>query len=161
MLPEHHRNCQNTILGGVVLFDRRDPESEPDADLDAVYYHSRRDGVTYRIYQLLPEQRKALLDFLLAEEPPSECPLPILGDANNRIRVDPQEPIRETGIYRDLWERKDYVPRSRNEGIRCVRNQLDFPTTDDEIKGRRRASLRNRKHFHSGRRAKRPRRSEP
>ena len=83
--------AENQILGGVVLFDRRDPESEPDANPDAIYYHSWHGNVTYRIYQLLPEQRKALLDFLLAEEPVSvdNCPLPILGDANNRIRVDP------------------------------------------------------------------------
>jgi hypothetical protein len=57
------------ILGGVVLFDRRGPETTPDADPDALYFHSERHKVTYRIYQLLPEQRNALLDFLLAEEP--------------------------------------------------------------------------------------------
>ncbi len=137
--------AENEILGGVVLFDRRDPESEPDADPDAVYYHSWRPNVTSRIYQLLPEQRKALLDFLLAEEPPAACPLPILGDDHNRTRVDPQEPMRETGIYRDLWERKDYVPRSRNEGMSCHRNRLDFPTSEDELQGRSRASRRSRK----------------
>jgi hypothetical protein len=130
------------ILGGVVLLDRRDPEI-PNADPNAVYFHSCRKGVTYRIYQLLPEQRGALLDFLLAEETPYACPLPILGDANNRVRVDPQEPIRETGIYRDLWERKDYVPTSRHAGTSCVRNELDFPTPEDQREGRHRAHLRN------------------
>ncbi|KAK3897121.1 hypothetical protein C8A05DRAFT_39330 [Staphylotrichum tortipilum] len=149
------------ILGGVVLFDRRDPDTEPAADPDAVYFHSCRKGVTYRIYQLLPEQRKALLDFLLTDEPLSASPLPILGDAKNRIRVDPQEPIRETGIYRNLWEQKDYVPRSRNEGISCVRNDLDFPTSGDELEGRRRASLRNRKHLLEMRARRRARRSDP
>ncbi len=101
------------ILGGVVLFDRRDPDAK-DADPQAVYFHSDRKDGTYRIYQLLLEQRNALLDFLLAQDPTStpESPLPILGDEKNRVRVDPEEPIRETGIYRDLWERKDYLAPS-------------------------------------------------
>ncbi|KAK3896976.1 hypothetical protein C8A05DRAFT_20170 [Staphylotrichum tortipilum] len=148
------------ILGGVVLFDRRDLETDPDADPDAVYFHSSRKGVTYRIYQLLPDQRKALLDFLLAEEPPSNCPLPILGDTNNRVRVDPQEPMRETGIYRDLWDRKDYVPHARNEGMSCVRNELDFPTSGDEREGRHRAYLRNEKHYRARGARRRARRSD-
>jgi hypothetical protein len=74
------------------------------------YFHSDRHKVTYHIYELLPEQRNALLEFLLTEEPPSVSPLSILADQNNRVRVDPEEPVRTTGIYRDLWERKEISP---------------------------------------------------
>lgn len=104
--------AEGRIFGGVVLFDRRDPSADPAADPHAIYFHPDREALTYRIYQLLPEQRAALLDFLLADEPSSTNPLPILGDKNNRIRVDPEEPIEETGIYRDLWESR-YVPVTR------------------------------------------------
>jgi hypothetical protein len=119
------------ILGGVVLFDRRNPEAEPQADPNAVYFHSDREDVTYRIYQLLPEQRKALLDFLLDDEPPSASPLPILGDQDNRVRVDPEEPIQTTGIYRDLWERKELPPDAGDERLRDVVDRTDYPTMED------------------------------
>jgi hypothetical protein len=120
--------AENRILGGVVLFDRRDPATEPSADPDAVYFHSDRadavyfrsdrQHVTYRIYQLLPEQRNALLDFLTADAPPpsSRSPLPILGDENNGIRVDPEEPPQATGIYRRPWERKGLAPINATQG---------------------------------------------
>jgi hypothetical protein len=127
------------ILGGVVLFDRRNPEAEPSADPDAVYFHSDRQGITYRIYQLLPEQRKALLDFLTADEPPSTIPLPILGNQDNRIRVDPEEPIRTTGIYRDLWERKDLSPDEGDSRLRDVWDVNEYPTRGDFSASRRRA----------------------
>jgi hypothetical protein len=127
------------ILGGVVLFDRRKPEAEPSADPDAIYFHSDRQDVTYRIYQLLPEQRKALLDFLIADKTPSANPLPILGDENSRIRVDPEEPIQMTGIYRDVWERKDLQPDASDYRLRDVWNRLEFPTRDDYSASRRRA----------------------
>ncbi|KAG7290258.1 hypothetical protein NEMBOFW57_000257 [Staphylotrichum longicolle] len=127
------------ILGGVVLFDRRQPDAEPRADRDAIYFHSDRQDVTYRIYQLLPEQRNALLDFLLADELPSTCPLPILGDRNNRIRVDPEEPIRTTGIYRDLWERNGIPPGVGDVRLRDVWDKTEFPTLDDYSASRHRA----------------------
>lgn len=127
------------ILGGVVLFDRRKPDVEPSADPDAIYFHSDREDITYRIYQLLPEQRKALLDFLIAEVPPSTCPLPILGDQNNRIRVDPEEPVQTTGIHRDPWERSDIPPGAGDARDRDVWNRIEYPTMDDWCAARRRA----------------------
>jgi hypothetical protein len=151
------------ILGGVVLFDRRNPDAElspdPDAELDgflaaptvdpdAVYLHPDRYKVTYRICQLLPEQRQALLNFFLADELPSENPLPILPDQNNRIRVDPEESIRDTGIYRDLWERKD-IPRNYGDArLRDVMSGLDYPTHADFGTSRRRAFVRKRRIDH-------------
>lgn len=71
-----------------------------------MYFHSDGRDVTYCIYRLLNEQKQELLKFLLFEEEPPSCPLPIHGDRNNHIRIDPEEAISETGIYRDLWDRK-------------------------------------------------------
>ncbi|KAK3896884.1 hypothetical protein C8A05DRAFT_48276 [Staphylotrichum tortipilum] len=130
------------ILGGVVLFDRRNPNTTPHADPEAVYFHSDREAVTYRIYQLLSEQRNALLDFLLAEDAPSASPLPILGDENNRVRVDPEEPMRGTGVYRDLWERKAYLASAWGPGMKDVRNYLDYPTQQDQDEASIRAAWR-------------------
>ena len=86
-----------------------------------MYYHSDSRDVTYRIYRLLDEQRQQLLQFLLSEKP-SSCPLPIHGDINNRVRVDPEEPISETGIYRDLWERR---PLGEDDGDMRTRDVID------------------------------------
>ena len=127
------------ILGGVVLFDRRDPKAIPDADPDAIYFHADRYEFTYRIYQLLPEQRNGLLDFLLADEPPSVSPLPILADQNNRVRVDPEEPIQMKGIYRDLWERKELSPDVGDARERDVWDEREYPTIEDFRAARRRA----------------------
>ncbi|KAK4235062.1 hypothetical protein C8A03DRAFT_46730 [Achaetomium macrosporum] len=120
--------AENRILGGVVLFDRRDPGAEPGADPDTIYFHTDREHVTYRIYQLLPEQRNALLNFLTADAAPSTSPLPILGDENNRIRVDPEEPIQATGIYRDP--------------LRTCWDKLEYPTHEDRSASYRRAKER-------------------
>jgi hypothetical protein len=133
------------ILGGVVLFDRRNPEVEPEADPDAIYFHSDREDVTYRIYQLLPEQRKALLDFLVVDGTPPASPLPILGDENNRIRVDPEEPIQTTGIYRDLWERKELTPEAGDARLKDVWSKFEWPTWQDRRDSQRRALERKRR----------------
>lgn len=37
----------------------------------------------------------------------SICPLPLAADGANVERVDPEELISKTGVYRDRWERKD------------------------------------------------------
>jgi hypothetical protein len=123
--------AKNLIFGGVVLFDRRDPDSprnlSNDVEVDvsfsqtsisqknaaktdkpnSIYFHSDGRDVTYRIYQLTDSQRQHLLKFLVSETtPPAECPIPIYGTEDNRQRVDPEEAVTDTGIYRDLWERK-------------------------------------------------------
>ncbi|KAI1775497.1 hypothetical protein F4818DRAFT_441591 [Hypoxylon cercidicola] len=95
--------AESRILGGVVLFDRGTPEREPDPD--AVFLHPDRYEITYRIYQLLGSQKQQLLDFLLFDTP-GPSPFPILGDKKNDRRVDPEEDIEATGVYRDIWERK-------------------------------------------------------
>ena len=112
-----------------------------------MYFHSDSRDVTYRIYRLLDEQKQQLVQFLLSEKP-SSCPLPIHGDRNNRIRVDPEEPISETGIYRDLWERRPleagFVDRRTRDVI-----DIDFDYTSrqewDEAHGR---GIRARSRWH-------------
>jgi hypothetical protein len=123
--------AESRIMGGVVLFDRRDPAADSHADPSAIYIHPDRHGATYRIVQLLPEQRQALLDFLIGQEEPTESLLPMTVDENNTKRVDPEEPITETGIYRDLWERKDFPPDAPDSRLRDVWDTVDFPTTVD------------------------------
>ncbi|KAM6523988.1 hypothetical protein FSOLCH5_004595 [Fusarium solani] len=130
--------AESRILGGVVVFDRR--RQSPDFDPYAVYLHPNRTNVTYRIYELLPEQKQALIEFLTADAAPPESPLPILGHDMNRNRVDPEEPIEETGIYRDLWERKE-LPLDAPDAARMrdVWDALDFPTQADKAASKRRA----------------------
>lgn len=120
--------AESRILGGVVLFDRG--TSTRESNPDAVYFHSDRYEITYRIYALLENQKQELLDFLVSEKS-GPCPLPILGDMNNESRVDPEEPIEETGIYRDIWERKPLPPDGPDLRRRDVWDTLDYPTEAD------------------------------
>jgi hypothetical protein len=115
------------ILGGVVLFDRRNPES------DDIYWHPNRANVTYRIFMLLPEQKKTLLHFLTSNDSYLPSPLPILGDKNNRVRIDPEEPIQDTGINRDLWERKELPLGAPDRRLRDVYDDhgLDYVSFAD------------------------------
>lgn len=133
--------AESRILGGVVLFDRRMPDSDPNA----VYFISDRYNVTYRIYELLPDQRQLLIDFLTADTPPLGNPLPILGDDKNRNRVDPEEPIEETGIYRDIWERSARPVALGDSRMRDVWDKLDFPTMSDKRAADERARERGMK----------------
>lgn len=58
-------------------------------------------------------------------------------------RIDPEEPILKTGIYRDLWERK---PLGDNDGDRrshcCAYNSLDYPSKADYRGARERCADR-------------------
>ncbi|KAL1862718.1 hypothetical protein Daus18300_008362 [Diaporthe australafricana] len=139
--------CEAQIFGGVVLFDRRKPcDREAHEDPDAVFFHSNHKDITYRIWQLLDTQKKKLLDFLLSDLDIDRnrndgllCPLPIHPDQKNLIRIDPEEPISEKGVYRDLWERKplgddEADPRSHC----CSYNSLDFTSREDYHRSRQR-----------------------
>lgn len=68
------------------------------------------------------------------------CPLPIFPDQKNLTRIDPEEPISETGIYRDIWERKplgddDADPRSHC----CSFNTVDYTSREDYSRSRQRS----------------------
>ncbi|KAK7964464.1 hypothetical protein PG988_011438 [Apiospora saccharicola] len=134
--------AEDQIIGGVVLFDRRDPTETPDADSNAIYLHPGRYEASYRIVQLLPEQRQLLLDFLVGEDEPTAPLLPIIVDKANTKRVDPEEPIRETGIYRDLWERRDLPPEAGDRRLRDVWDTHNFPTKADYHAAGHRARVR-------------------
>lgn len=133
--------AESRIFGGVVLFDRS------GSDPGAVYLHPDRNEVTYRISKLTEEQTSAFLCFLVTrraqrEEPKAghseehecedlggRCPLPILPDETNLHRVDPEEHISVTGVYRDVWEREMPPPEWMGDGRASdVRNPIDFPT---------------------------------
>lgn len=135
--------AESRIFGGVVLFDRRNPAgAEPKVDPDAIYLHPDRQEITYRIFQLLPDQRSALVDFLLVDGPPPASPFPILPDENNHIRVDPEEPIQGTGIYRDIWERAE-LGRDKGDGrLRTVWDRREYPTMEDYFASRGRGQAR-------------------
>lgn len=126
-----------------MLFDRAEEARGEATALDAVYLHPDHDEVTYRICLLTDAQKKALLDFLLLDTPTSASsgmgaevganPLPIIPDGTNTQRVDPEEPIRYTGIYRDSWERRMPPPEWMGDGRASdVYNPLDFPTKKDQ-----------------------------
>lgn len=89
--------------------------------------------VTYRIYCLLDKQKKELLDFLLCDDPENaHCPLPLVGGDMNRKRVDAEEPVTATGIYRDRWERKEIRPDQDRRRIRArIPDWIDYRSVED------------------------------
>ncbi|KAI0153026.1 hypothetical protein GGR57DRAFT_468578 [Xylariaceae sp. FL1272] len=143
--------AENHILGGVVLFDRREldspltPSNEIEVDPNAIYFHSDRDSVTYRIYRLLDHQRQDLVKFLVSDSSAAAnaCPIPILGSSDNIQRIDPEEALLDTGVFRDLWERKTLSPDEGDPRDRCVWDKLDYVTMDDFSKSRLRRALRS------------------
>lgn len=141
--------AENRVLGGVVLFKRKaEAREDSSTGSDAVYLHPDRNEVTYRICLLTDTQKKTLLDFLLDKPGTgSTCPLPIIPDETNRQRVDPEEPIRYTNVYRDQWERKMPPPYWMGDGRgSCVYNPLDFPTKMDQDEARSRFRSRGDRH---------------
>lgn len=116
---------------------------------NAIFFHSYAENITYRIWRLLETQKKALLDFLLSDNDingkPSSAPnpFPILPDRNNLTRIDPEEPIHKTGIYRDLWERKPLGDRAGDPRMHCCAfNTMDFPSWADFKRSLERALTR-------------------
>lgn len=97
--------------------------------------------MSYRIHQLLEEQRLQLLEFLTSDTPDLGL-LPIHGDQSNTVREDPEEPIEWTGIYRYRWDRKPLGPDARDGRAGCVWRQFDYPTKADVDRARARASER-------------------
>ncbi|KAL1837763.1 hypothetical protein VTJ49DRAFT_3427 [Mycothermus thermophilus] len=133
--PEGVADCvgywaEGRILGGVIVFDRRDPAKVKDASPNAIYTHPYRWRITYRICRLLDSQVSELVEFLLSEpeESGTRCPLPVLPTQENRDRIDPEADIHTTGIYRDPWERRLRPLREGDRRTGCIVNTFDFLT---------------------------------
>lgn len=126
--------AEDRIFGGVALFDHSQDwgeYSEPNA-----YFHSGRDSATFRIWQILDEQRDDLVTFLLGERSPDvtsasklKCPLPILPSKSNTIRIDIRDAIPTHKVYRDIWERRAPRQLLRMQQVMepCVVNPRDYP----------------------------------
>ncbi|KAG8162850.1 hypothetical protein KVR01_007328 [Diaporthe batatas] len=117
--------AEDRIFGGVVLFGRGNEKG-----YDGIWFHSHRYEVTKRIYKLTGEQSERLFQLLEREQTEaSSCPLPILGDINNRERVDEEIAIPEFNIYRDRWERAIEYKNWSDYGAQrhCCRNDIDWP----------------------------------
>ncbi len=92
---------------------------------------------------LLDSQKLELVQFLLSETvAPGNSPLPILGDKDNRRRVDPEEPVETTGVYRDLWERNPLGIDEQDRRLKDVIDFIDFPTDEDLEQAQDRAADR-------------------
>ncbi|KAK7720879.1 hypothetical protein SLS63_009662 [Diaporthe eres] len=126
----------------------RDYDQYPDGP-DAIFFHSYAENITYRIWRLLDTQKKLLLDFLLSGDDVNGVtnsalnPFPILPDRNNLTRIDPEEPIYKTGIYRDLWERKPLGDRAVDPRMHCCAfNTMGYPSWADFKRSLERALTR-------------------
>ncbi|KAJ3538901.1 hypothetical protein NM208_g2550 [Fusarium decemcellulare] len=125
--------AEDRILGGVTVFDRRAEESGTTPN---VYFNSCRRRQTHRVYQLRDDQQEALFSFLLSDtdsHPPEPNPLPILSDAQNRVRVDSEVAITHHGIYRDVWERKPITKDELRVLERRPKSDIDYPEYADEV----------------------------
>jgi hypothetical protein len=85
------------------------------------------------------------LNFLTTDSEPSTDTLLILGDEKNLHRIDPEEPIEKTGIYRDIWERKFRPPQLNDRRLRDVLDSFNFPTHADKYAASMRAAERKYK----------------
>lgn len=123
--------AEDRIFGGVVVFDRRAEEADATRPTNA-YLHPNRKSVTGQVTQLRDDQQRAVVDYLLAENPTvSACPIPILVDRDNRERVAPEVSIIQHSIFRDVWERKPLTVAEMAVVVRRPRRQIDHPEIYD------------------------------
>ena len=97
---------------------------------------------------MLDSQKQQLYEFLLSDKHDKiPNPLPILGNGDNQVRVDPEEPILETGIYRDPWERKPPPWDQLDTRIKDVWDELDYPTYEDRLESSFRGAEKKERMF--------------
>lgn len=117
---------EDRILGGVPAFDRK-AEAESSSAPPNIYFHACRRNVTQRIFQLRDDQQQALTRLLLADSAPGLCPLLILGDKQNHVRIDAHEAIIRHQVYRDLWERTPWTREEERRFKRRPKAEIDYP----------------------------------
>jgi hypothetical protein len=123
--------AEDRILGGVAVFDRPAEERTPQQPPN-VYFNGCRRKATYRYFQLLDEQQQSLVDFLLAEDVSRvHCPMPIIANKTNRVRVDFHEAILHRFIHRDIWECKPPRPETVAFWGRRPQGEFDYPEHRD------------------------------
>ncbi|KAK2607153.1 hypothetical protein N8I77_005855 [Diaporthe amygdali] len=114
-------------------------------------FRSIRDEVTYRICLLTDAQERTLLDFLLLDTPNTlatveeveMCSPSITVDETNTCCVDPEEPIRWTGMCRDQWERAMPPLEWMGDGrASCVYKFPELPTKANQDDAKRRWKCR-------------------
>lgn len=108
--------AEDRILGGVAVFDRR-AEDAATMELPNIYFHSCRRRQTHRA----------------ESAPPAPNTLPILSDAQNRVRVDSEFAITHHGICRDIWERKPITKEERRAMERAPMSDIDYPEFADMV----------------------------
>jgi hypothetical protein len=105
---------------------------------DAIYFHPNGRNATYRICRLLDSQKGSLVQFLLSDDAtPLRDLIPILPTQENRKRVDPEEAMETTGIYRDLWERRLRPPEEGDHRLRDVGDLFNFVSRVEQLEARR------------------------
>lgn len=127
--------AEDRILGGVALFDHSQEDWE-ESDEPNAYFHSGRDSATFRIWQLLDEQKDNLVEFWLrcpTSDNKVDCPLPILPSNRNTRRIDIRDAIPVYKVYRDLWERRPPKPLLRMQQLAepCVVSPRDYSEIED------------------------------
>ncbi|KAK3899210.1 hypothetical protein C8A05DRAFT_46661 [Staphylotrichum tortipilum] len=131
-LFNHHGYLDDDIYpegaADVAGYWAEDPEERAPIDPPNAWFNSSRRMVTNRYYQLLDHLQDAMVDFFLAEDPARvPCPLPVLGDKSNGVRVDFWDAILHRFICRDPWECKPPSEATVEFWARRPQNELDYP----------------------------------
>lgn len=128
--------AEGQIFGGVVVFDRRETESEVCcsykkqrheshySQCKSMWIHGARLRGPRTLYPPTPDQFDSLINFLLSD--PKEgatCPLPIHGTNENRPRWHPYDALAKYHIFRDKYIVRNTEYIRREGGI----------VTDEEI----------------------------
>ncbi|KAK4233930.1 hypothetical protein C8A03DRAFT_47626 [Achaetomium macrosporum] len=120
--------AEDRILGAVTIFDRlaeeRTPQHPPEFLLpcgtqesdDPVLSDTRRPIPIHAGFFFLAEDCHVV-----------SCPLPVLGDKDNRVRVDPIEAVLRRHIYRDVWDRRPPGREDISLFERRPQDEIDYP----------------------------------
>ncbi len=74
----------------------------------------------------------------MTETPQEPSPLPIHPDETNLHRIDPEEPITMTGVYRHSWERRPPPEWAGDDRSVDVYDSLNYLTKNSQYEARAR-----------------------